>query len=295
MPKSLRAGSVWLLSAALACPPAGAEGLPEFPTEVSAAASMAGQEPPPEVGAAREAPSESVCVVPVSSEQPPASSACRGDLAASRATVAAAPGQEGLLSALDAVVEGAWPVSEAGCRVVLERARAAQVLRPMSAEDVAGAVCRETGLSCLELESTGSVASGCGASASPAVPIDSVPLMSAVERPFRQAATKKEGYSRAFRISEAFAWGGTAFDMGTTAKGMSLGASEAGIYRVVGERNTAGVLLMGAGVEVAFTFLSRAVYRGGHKKFATALNLIRGSVHVAAGTHNLGVIRQLQR
>ena len=83
--------------------------------------------------------------------------------------------------------------------------------------------------------------------------------------------------------------------MATTARGISLGASEAGIYRVVGDRNTAGILVMAAGVEALLTFISRRSYRDGHHGLATTLNFIRGSVHGAAGAHNAILIRQAGR
>lgn len=109
------------------------------------------------------------------------------------------------------------------------------------------------------------------------------------------AARGKPTYDKWFRASEMYAWGATGFDGVTTAKGISLGAQEVGVYRVVGARNTTGILITAGAVEVGLTLLSRKLYRDGHRKLATGVNFLRGSVHVGAGVNNLGVISQLQR
>lgn len=281
-----------LIVAASALPAAasGPEALPELP---ALSFSTLPRDAEPAAIDAVDAEPESVCVLPIRSVAQGPSDSCRARLASARPAVAALPGQDGLLTMLDAVLGGSWPANEGACESLARRAESADLLREMPAAEVAGSICRENGLPCVEVRRSGEVASGCGAQAI-AAPVSS---FAAGAEPAAQAAVAatQPPYSRAFRISEGYAWGGLAFDLATTARAISLGGREVGIYRVVGNRNTAGIVLFAAGFEAVMTLMTRRSYRQGHTKLAATMNFLRGSMHLGAGAHNLNVIRQMSR
>lgn len=105
-----------------------------------------------------------------------------------------------------------------------------------------------------------------------------------------------------YLLSRMFVAGGTTVDMMTTAKGLNHPTKaykadgtllcdyvtwEAMPPGSVAGRNTMGVVLLNVGLNAGVDYLDRRLYRGGHRKLAIAVNLLKGGANIAGAVHNI--------